>query len=67
MATAAAHISRARHLHIAWMLGYCVVLNSTLGPFSNHIYLRLVVDEDFLVTVRDVEVLRGNTAIVRYV
>ena len=26
----------------------------------------LVVDEDYLVTVHDLEVLRGNTAIVRY-
>ena len=27
----------------------------------------LVVDEDYLVTVHDLEVLRGNTAIVRYI
>ena len=35
--------------------------------FQSYIYSLLVVDEEYVVTVKDVEVLRGNTAIVRYV
>ena len=37
------------------------------APYFPIIFIFLVVDEDYLVTVPDVDVLRGNTAIVRYV
>ena len=40
-----------------------MVLN--LSIFQSYIFL--LVDEDYTVSVQDVEVLRGNTAILRYV